>query len=253
MSSLDHRLTQLLTHGDLNDWQPRRFDAGDRASRQQLDALIESRVVRQCRDTLLAQLYELLETRNPSRDLTEADLRALAAAHLKDTVLAHHGTWVFYPWSGCLARVLPEAEFKELRTSRNRNKITAEEQALLRTKRVGVVGLSVGQAVAYTLAMEEVAGELVLADFDTLGLSNMNRLRARVQDLGVKKAVLTAREIFELNPYAHIELYPDGLTEQTLERFLTLPRKLDLVIDECDDFFVKVTLREQARAHRAYP
>src|SRR5262249_27646093 len=109
--------------------------------------------------------------------------------------------WVYYPWSGRLVHVLPPAEFRTLRSDRNRYKIAAEEQERLRSFRVGVAGLSVGLSVALTTALEGVGGSCRLADFDTLGLSNLNRLRAGAADLGVNKAVLAARQMYELDPY----------------------------------------------------
>ena len=35
-----------------------------------------------------------------------------------------YGNWVFYPWNNVALRILEKSEFVELRTSRNRNKIT---------------------------------------------------------------------------------------------------------------------------------
>jgi hypothetical protein len=49
---------------------------------------------------------------------------------------------------------------------RNRNKISSAEQARLSGLKIGVVGLSVGHAIAHTLALERLCGELRLADFD---------------------------------------------------------------------------------------
>ncbi|HPF91885.1 MAG TPA: hypothetical protein PLL57_14590, partial [Flavobacteriales bacterium] len=71
-------------------------------------------------------------------------------------------------------------EFALVRTDRNRNKITREEQAILSSKKVGVIGLSVGQSVSLTLALERSFGEIRLADHDTLELSNLNRIRSGV-------------------------------------------------------------------------
>lgn len=241
-----------LLHAQAEDaiWQPRLFRAADPTDRARLQALMREGEIAFGRDTVRAQLHELLETRHPANELTADDLARLATEHLKGQPIERYGTWVFYPWSKRLVRVLPEHEYRELRTSRNRNKITADEQTQLRSKRIGVVGLSVGQATAITLAMEEVGGELVLADFDCLGLSNLNRLRSGVHNLGINKAVLTAREVYELNPYAHIELFPHGLSEESLDLFLNGNGRLDLLIEECDDFYVKVKVRERARALR---
>ncbi|MCA9494886.1 MAG: Rv1355c family protein, partial [Myxococcales bacterium] len=162
-----------------------------------------------------------------------------------------YGRWVHFPWSGRLVHVLPEAEYRELRTSRNRNKITDEEQERLRGLRIGIVGLSIGQAAAVTLTLEEVGGLLVLADFDFLELSNMNRLRVGVHGLGVNKAVLAAREVFEINPYARVELWTKGVDASNVDAFLTSGgRPLDLVYEECDDLGTKVLVRERARHFR---
>jgi molybdopterin/thiamine biosynthesis adenylyltransferase len=237
-------------HPDLPFEPPRRFDAGDPGARAELEALLRSGRVTVAFDTLLGQLGELVDTRNPRATSTPESIRALVAAHLGDRDPDGYGTWIYYPWSGYLVRVLPEAEFRELRTSRNRNKITAEEQAKLRSLRLGVVGLSVGQATAVTLALEEVGGEYLLADFDRLELSNMNRLRAGVHDIGVHKAVLTAREIFEINPYAKVRVFPEGITPSNLDVFLAGERKLDILFEECDDLVMKIRLREKAREHR---
>ncbi len=48
-------------------------------------------------------------------------------------------------------------------------------QIKLASSRVGVTGLLVGQSIA--MAMEVSFGELRIADFDTMELSNMNWIR----------------------------------------------------------------------------
>jgi hypothetical protein len=195
-------------------------------------------------DTIRVQVGELLETRRPDRKL-----KALELENEIDRVLADetYGCWAYYPWSNRLVRVLPAAEFAEVRSSRNRNKITLDEQQRLGKVTLGVAGLSVGQATAVTLALEGLGGTLRLADFDTLSLSNMNRLRAGVHEIGINKAVVTARQIWEFNPYARIELFEDGIVDNNLGRFLD---GLDLLFEECDDLKMKVLLREEARKRR---
>lgn len=249
-ASLEVALAALPVGVDSQSWKPLHFMAHDTGQVAALERLVRAGRVLSWHDTLQTQLEELLETRHPANDLTVDDKKRLVLQHLGNRPLETYGCWVFYPWTGRLVRVLPEAEFRELRTSRNKNKITAEEQELLLGKRIGVVGLSVGQAAALTLAMEQVGGEFVLADFDELGLSNLNRVRSGVHNLGVNKALLTAREIFELDPWARIEVFPQGLREEQVDSFLSAPRRLDLLIEECDDFYIKVKVRERARALR---
>ena len=145
---------------------------------------------------------------------------------------------------------LPESEYHFLRSNRNCYKITPEEQNQLRSCTIGIVGLSVGKAAAQTLALEGIGGSFRLADFDTLSLSNLNRLQGGIQHIGLNKAVLAARQLFEINPFLKIELFEEGITESNIDTFFGDDDRLDLLIEECDDLYVKVRLREAARGRR---
>ena len=140
--------------------------------------------------------------------------------------------------------VLPREEFRLVRTDRNRGKIERPQQRSLLGRRIGVIGLSVGNSAAVTFALEGIGGRFKLADFDEFGLSNLNRLRAGVHHLGVNKAVLSARQMFEIDPYLDIEIFTDGLTRQNLDEFTD---GLDLVVEECDTPYAKIAAREAAR------
>jgi hypothetical protein len=143
--------------------------------------------------------------------------------------------------------LLPPAEFDELRGDRNRYKQLPSERALLKSKTIAIAGLSVGQAAVLTLALEGIGGRFHLADFDALALSNLNRLRAGVHELSLNKAVITARALYELDPYVELRLFPEGVGEANLDQFLS---GADLLIEECDDLYMKVRLRERARELR---
>ncbi|HET9931040.1 MAG TPA: Rv1355c family protein, partial [Polyangiaceae bacterium] len=234
---------------DLSSYKPALFRGDDHAELSRLAELVEGPQVTAVHDALASQLTELAETRSPERKLSREELEAFAQRELAGRPADEYGVWVYYPWSRRVVHVLPESEYRELRTSRNRNKITAEEQTVLRGLRLGIVGLSVGQATAVTLALEEIGGTYLLADFDRLELSNMNRLRAGVHSIGVNKALLTAREIYEINPYARVEVFSDGIDESNIETFLVGERKLDILFEECDDLEMKIRLRERAREY----
>jgi molybdopterin/thiamine biosynthesis adenylyltransferase len=162
-------------------------------------------------------------------------------------LIAESTRWAYYPWRRAVVGVLGPRAFRALRLDRNRNMITAEEQDRLGTLRIGVIGLSVGHAIAHTLAAEGLCGELRLADFDTLELSNLNRVPATVFDLTVNKAVVAARRITELDPYLSLHVSTSGLMPHTVESFLD---GLDVVVEECDSLDMKVIVREAARARR---
>ncbi|MDC3958493.1 Rv1355c family protein [Polyangium jinanense] len=246
---LAERLAALAAGVDQGTYQPALFSLADSWDRRKVEELVAGGQVREVHDRYVEQLTELCATRSPKQRLRGAALDEVVRAALGDGPPEERGTWVHYPWSGRLVHVLGEAEYRELRFSRNRYKITPDEQARLRDKRIGVVGLSVGQASAVTLALEGVGGMLRLADFDELALSNMNRLRAGVHEIGLHKCVIAARAIAEIDPYVRVEVIRTGITEENVEAFLNEGGKLDLVIEECDDLYTKVFLRERARAH----
>ncbi|MGB5755605.1 MAG: Rv1355c family protein, partial [Acidimicrobiales bacterium] len=157
--------------------------------------------------------------------------------------------WVHYPWRRTAIRVLGPAEFHAVRTDRNRHKLTSDELRTLRRKKVGVIGLSVGNPIAFGLAQEGLCGHLRLGDFDTLELSNLNRLPGSLLDLGSSKTTIAARRIAELDPYLELELFEEGIDGTNLDRFLD---GLDLVIEECDSLDLKILVR-RAAAERGVP
>ncbi|MFJ1759247.1 ThiF family adenylyltransferase [Amycolatopsis sp. NPDC088138] len=226
---------------DREVWRPVLFTA---VHHQALDRLLASGEVREIHDTLDEQLTELVRSREPGcRDA--AEIARKKTEQLAGVAAWEYGTWVWYPWSGRLVHVLPREEFRLVRTDRNRGRIERPEQRELLTKRIGIIGLSVGNSAALTFALEGIGGAYKLADFDEFGLSNLNRLRAGVHHLGVNKAVLTARQMFEIDPYLDIEIERDGLTPETIEDFFD--GGVDLLVEECDTPWVKIAAREYAR------
>lgn len=221
------------------------LDPSSDRDRRRLDELARNPAVVVV-DTVLEQLDELVCSREPTLQLGIATGQRIDEL-LEGSAPELFGRWVFYPWSGRLVHVLPEPLHRELRLDRNRYKIAATEQAELLSLRVAVAGLSVGRAVASTLVHEGLCGEIRLADFDALSLSNLNRVTGGIADIGVNKAVLAAREVAELDPYLRVVVHENGVHEDTLDAFLT---DVDIVLDECDDLAMKVLLRERARAMR---
>ncbi|WP_280225145.1 Rv1355c family protein [Nocardia farcinica] len=155
--------------------------------------------------------------------------------------------WVYYPWRRVLVGLPGPRTFRAVRLDRNRNKLTRAEQAALGRMKVGIVGQSVGHAIAHTLALEGSCGLLRLADFDDIELSNLNRVPGTLFDIGVNKAVVTARRIAELDPYLPVEVMTCGVEDGSVDEFL---HGLTLVLEECDSLDVKFAVREGARRHR---
>ncbi len=201
-------------------------------------------------DEIESQVSELIKLRNPSKFFTKEELSNRVQDFFEIHGRHDYGNWVFYPWKNTLVHILPEEEFIQVRTIRNQYKITQAEQKKLAQKIIGIVGLSVGQSIALALALERGCGELRLADFDTLELSNMNRMRASIADIGLKKSTIAAREILEIDPYLKVTVFDEGINEENIESFFSSGGELDLVVDECDSLDIKILLREVARKKR---
>ncbi|WP_328391447.1 ThiF family adenylyltransferase [Nocardia sp. NBC_00416] len=232
---------------DETPWRPTLFEPVHAHDHAALTELLESGRVTAVFDSIGEQLDELVRSREPQHRFTPDDVAAAVRDQLGGVEQWAYGTWAWYPWSGRLVHVLPCEEFRLVRTDRNREKIQRPEQRRLLARRIGIAGLSVGNSAALTLVAGGIGGSFRLADFDELGLTNLNRLRAGLHHLGVNKAVLSARQMFEVDPYLDIEIFTDGLTEDNIDRFFD---GLDLMVEECDTPKIKLAAREYARERR---
>ena len=187
------------------------------------------------KDSLKNQLSELFKVRNPKTKLTPDEAGAEAFKNKNKNLF----NLVYFPWRGVTAKLLPEAEFYEVLTARNKNLITKTEQDKFKDASIGIAGLSVGSSVAWALVLEG-AQNLKLADFDQLELSNLNRVRASVLDLDLPKIAILAKQLYELNPYLNLELVDTGADDGFVEN-------LDILIDEIDSLEVKLRFRELAK------
>ncbi|MBI2281421.1 MAG: ThiF family adenylyltransferase [Bacteroidetes bacterium] len=199
-------------------------------------------------DEIQSQLEELIKLRNPKLKLTPTEYQQKITEHLNGLGTNQYGIWIYYPWLNKVVHLLDEAEFIEVRTNRNQYKITPEEEDILATKTIGVIGLSVGKAIALTIAMERICGELIIADFDVIELSNLNRIQTGVQNFGLKKTIIVAREIAEIDPFLKVTCLHEGLTEKNMNKFFfPNDKKMDLCIEVCDGLSTKIFARQKAK------
>ncbi|CAM3587853.1 ThiF family adenylyltransferase [Kibdelosporangium persicum] len=208
--------------GESPSWQPVIVTCDDDALR----ALCRDRGIAVL-DTLDQQLAELARVRSPGAG--------------RDSP----ARWVYFPWERRVVHLLAENDFFDVITDRNQDKISRAEQDVLRGRTVGVIGLSVGGEAAVTVAQEHLCGHIKLADFDRLDLSNLNRLNAGVDDLGVPKAWIVARRIAKIDPYMRVTVFDEGVTPANVDAFLD---GVDLLVEECDDLALKYGIRVRAKA-----
>lgn len=154
-------------------------------------------------------------------------------------------TNVYYPWNCHLVRTVRAKDYFKLRTNRNRDLITAAEQKKLASFRVAVFGMSVGSNIALVFTQAGISREAVLADFDTLDTTNLNRIFGSAHQIGVNKSILAARRIYEHDPFAKIKILPEGVNEKDLASLLSR-KAIDCIIDEIDSLPLKISIRQQA-------
>lgn len=195
-------------------------------------------------DTIERQLADLALVRLPSPHQSAERDRFAEQAAVSEDARALYGVWVYFPWECKVVHLLGPDDYFDVITNRNQDKITRDEQRELRAKRVGVVGLSVGGEAAVTLAQEHLCGEIVLADFDRLDLSNLNRLHAGCDELGLRKTTVAARRIAKIDPYLKVTVFDEGVAAENAGQFLD---GLDLLIEECDNPQIKREVRLLAK------
>ncbi|HYC79985.1 MAG TPA: ThiF family adenylyltransferase [Candidatus Binatia bacterium] len=195
-------------------------------------------------DAFSSSLEELFFIQNPGIKKNNPDARTMVQEFLQNTSIKP--VYLNYEDLNVVVKTLPEDEYYKLRTARNRNIISSDEQFNYRNLKVGVAGLSVGSAILNSLVVSGGPKNIKIADHDLIEISNLNRLRARLTDVGENKTKIAAREVYVLDPYAHLELYESGINKDNLEQFLADP-KLDVFIDEMDSIDLKVLARNMCR------
>jgi molybdopterin/thiamine biosynthesis adenylyltransferase len=226
-----------------------RYYPGREKDRKELRKLIKRLPKDRVIDQLESQIEELYYIRHPavpSGSATRSELSGFTIKQLKIQEFASFGVYVYFPWNGYLVRFLPEALHLEILTSRNRNLITQEEQKKYYRGTVGIAGLSIGNSIVATMVHTGGPKYLKFADFDVLSASNINRIRTGFTNLGKKKTRIAQEEAYEVNPYLNIKTYDHGLSEDNLRDFLLTP-KLNVLVEEMDNIYLKIQIRILAR------
>jgi hypothetical protein len=195
-------------------------------------------------DLLLEDLFLIRNPRFKFIKEYKNDLDIFIEEYRKGKTIEKCGEWFFFPWNKTLAHYLPADEHFEIRTARNRNIITTEEQHTLYGLRVAYAGLSVGSHGALTFALMGGAQHSKIADPDEVSPSNLNRIRFDFLSVGRKKTDLMKEYVWQLNPYALIDSFDEGVTPENMDSFL---KDIDVLVEETDNLEMKILLRLEAR------
>ncbi len=120
--------------------------------------------------------------------------------------------------------------------------VGVEGQERLLGARVLVVGLGgLGSPVAIYLAAAGV-GTLVVADFDAVDLSNLQRQILHTSErIGMPKVDSARRALEAINPQVKIEGFKGSIDADTLPALLA---GVDAVVDGCDNFATRFAVNE---------
>ncbi len=149
---------------------------------------------------------------------------------------------VYFPWNHHLIKTVKADNYYRLKTNRNDGLISPDLQKKLRDYKVAVLGMSVGSNIAFVMTQAGISNKIVLADFDELDTTNLNRILAGAHQIGINKTIIAARRIYEDNPFAEVTLLKDGVNEDNLEELLKAG-KIDCIVEEIDDMPFKIHAR----------
>lgn len=97
---------------------------------------------------------------------------------------------------------------------------------------VGIAGVGgLGSHVALALARIGI-GKLVIADFDIVEPSNLNRQVFNIDQIGEVKVTALKRNIRKINPYVRVESHRVKLTEENVP---TIFKTVDILVEAFDD------------------
>ena len=152
-----------------------------------------------------SQIYKFLEKFNA----TEPDIFIVDGFAIKEDSELKNGSNIVFIRRG----VIPEREIlRSMIASRN----SPELNLALSKAVIGVAGLGgLGSNIALSLARVGVK-KLVLADFDVVEPSNLNRQQYFVRHIGLKKTQALKELINDVNPFVEVETHDIFLDEKNV-------------------------------------
>ena len=164
-------------------------------------------------------LFELREREKPG-----ADVLVHNGAAVSEDVVLNEGDCVNLIQRGELP---PADELEALMTARH----TPGVHEKIKGATVGIAGLGgLGSAVAVALARIGV-GRLILADFDVVEPSNLNRQQYFIDQLGLPKAEALETNLRRINPYVQYEAHCVRITPENIEELFG---EVDVMVEAFD-------------------
>ncbi|VGO22534.1 sulfur carrier protein ThiS adenylyltransferase ThiF [Pontiella sulfatireligans] len=166
-----------------------------------------------------ATLFQLRDAEKP-----EADVLVYNGAAVSENMALAEGDCINLIQRG---EILPVEELEAVMASRH----TPGVHEKIKGATVGIAGLGgLGSSIAVALARIGV-GKLVLADFDVVEPSNLNRQQYFIDQLGQTKAEALETNLKRINPYVEYETHCVRVTPENIS---TLFGKVDVMVEAFD-------------------
>lgn len=177
---------------------------------------LNERVIKEIDGTTLFQVRD--------REKPLADVLIYNGAAASDDVVLAEGDRINLITRG---EIPPAVELEALMVARH----TPGVHEKIKGATVGIAGLGgLGSAVAVALARIGV-GRMVLADFDVVEPSNLNRQQYFIDQLGLTKAAALETNLRRINPYVKYEVHCIRLTPENIP---TLFAEADVLVEAFD-------------------
>lgn len=126
-----------------------------------------------------------------------------------------------------------------------------EGQRRLSSSSLLIVGAGALGGTAAMYAAASGIGKILIADFDTVDISNLQRqVFFRTKDKGLNKASLIAESIRELNPGVEVEVIPERFDEENADEIV---KNADFIIDAADNpattYLIEKTAMESGKPY----
>jgi molybdopterin/thiamine biosynthesis adenylyltransferase len=128
---------------------------------------------------------------------------------------------------------ITEEEFYEMLWFRSSMLFTDREKELIKNAKVCVVGVGGTGGIASEQLIRAGVSNITLVDPDIFELTNINRQHfCTISTIGMKKVEAGKIRLLEINPFAKIRTFEDGINKYNAREILS---EVDIVIDASDN------------------
>ncbi len=140
-----------------------------------------------------------------------------------------------------------EMSFQAEAFSRNNGLLTLAEQEKLRLSKIAIPGMGGVGGVHLTTLLRTGLSQFHISDLDEFELANMNRqYGSKMKNIDQPKVDSMVEEAAEINPFANITTFPEGISDKNIDDFLD---GIDIVVDGMDAFNIYVRRLIFNKAH----